>query len=227
MELKKNKTHDLEGKSPLFFFIGLVIALSLILVAFEWKSEFDPLELRPLEDQIEDFYFPEVTIHKVPEPPKVIERKVEKPKSIQPPIFVDEKVTEKKSLTTEILEIDIPKGLTEAVPTIETPEFYEGPVESAPEFPGGIEKFYEYVSKNMKFPTQAKRIGIEGKVYVRFIINTDGSVTDVEVIKGIGYGCDAAAKYVLENSPKFIPAKNRGRAVRYRQVIPIYFKYSD
>lgn len=228
MEFKKNKAYDLERKSPLFFSIGLVISLLFVVLAFEWKSEHHQLEFDQLKDHVEEMYLPVATVHKVPKPPKVGVRKVEKPKISQLSVIVEgeEVKTTKANIDVEIVDIDIPTELLKPAKP-EEPEYYEGPVESAPNFPGGMDQFYKYVAKNMVFPSQARRMGIEGKVFVRFIINIDGSVTGVEVIKGIGAGCDEAARKVLENAPKFIPAKNRGREVRYRQVIPIYFKLSN
>ncbi|MEP4535241.1 MAG: TonB family protein [Cyclobacteriaceae bacterium] len=227
MELKKNKEYDLEKKSPLFFSIGLVVALACVTLAFEWKSEYEPIDITYKTNEPEEIYVPVATKHKDPEPPKPIEKKkVEKPKSNQPPVIIEGEELEKvkEIIDNEPIDFDLPIEEFGAEVKDEEPEYWEGPVESAPEFPGGMEGFYKYISENMKYPSQAKRMGLAGRVYVRFIVNTDGSVTDVEVIKGIGSGCDEAAKFVLENAPKFIPAKQRGKPVRYRQVIPIYFQ---
>ena len=100
-------------------------------------------------------------------------------------------------------------------------------VEDQPEFPGGIAAFYKYVGKNMNYPKQARRMGIEGKVYVQFIVDKDGSVTNVRAVKGIGAGCDEEAERVLKSSPKFKPGKQRGRPVKVRMMMPIIFKLNN
>ena len=89
--------------------------------------------------------------------------------------------------------------------------------------PGGIEKFYQYVGSELRYPAQARRLGVEGKVFVEFIIQTDGSVTDARVVKGIGAGCDEAARNVIASSAKWTPGKNKGVIVKQRMVMPVSF----
>lgn len=91
---------------------------------------------------------------------------------------------------------------------------------------GGMNAFYEYVGKAMqgKYPAQARRMGIEGRVFVEFVVEKDGSLTDVKAIKGIGAGCDELAVSVVKNSPKWKPGKQRGKPVRQKMVLPIVFK---
>ncbi len=89
---------------------------------------------------------------------------------------------------------------------------------------GGMPAFYEFVGKKLKYPAQARRMGIEGKVFVEFVIERDGSITDVKAIKGIGAGCDEEAVRVLQSAPKWKPGKQRGKPVRQRMVLPIAFK---
>ena len=89
---------------------------------------------------------------------------------------------------------------------------------------GGMGAFYEFVGKKIKYPAQAKRMGIEGKVFVEFVIEKDGSITDVKAIKGIGGGCDQEAERILQTAPKWKPGKQRGKPVRQRMVLPIAFK---
>jgi periplasmic protein TonB len=225
MELKKNESHDLERKSPMFFSAGLVIALLLTTVAFEWKSAYDPIIIKPHEEIFEAIYTPKITIIKVPEIPKPTAKASAKPISNQPPVIIaaEDEVELVKALETAPIEIvELPGEFIEA-PIVEVPDIFSGPVETYPEFPGGINAFYAYIGKNLKYPTRAKNIDVQGRVFVEFVINTDGSITDVRVIKGIGAGCDEAAKLVIENSPNFSPAKQRGVPVRYRQIIPIVF----
>ena len=96
-------------------------------------------------------------------------------------------------------------------------------VEHQPAPIGGMELFYNYVKKNLKYPTQARRMGIEGKVFVQFVVDKDGSLSDITVIKGIGAGCDMEAKKVIQNAGKWMPGRQNGAPVKVRMVIPITF----
>ena len=84
--------------------------------------------------------------------------------------------------------------------------------------------FYKYISTNLRYPDQARKMGVEGKVFVQFIVDKDGSITDVQAIKGIGEGCDEEAVRVIEGSNKWIPGKQRGRPVKVKMILPITFK---
>lgn len=97
-------------------------------------------------------------------------------------------------------------------------------VEDQPQFKGGMEAFYRYVSSEMTYPVAARQNGVEGKVDVQFVVERDGSVTNVQVINGIGSGCDEEAVRVVKNSPAFQPGSQRGKAVRVRLAMPIIFK---
>jgi TonB family protein len=92
-----------------------------------------------------------------------------------------------------------------------------------PSYPGGDEALYDFISKNIVYPEVAKRAGIMGKIYVQFVIDKDGSVTDVKVQRGIGAGCDEEAVRVVKLMPKWIPGKNKGELVKTRISAPIVF----
>jgi len=96
-------------------------------------------------------------------------------------------------------------------------------VQQNPRFPGGRSALVKYLSNELQYPPQARRMGIEGKVFVQFIVNEDGTVSDVKAIKGIGAGCDDEAVRVVANSPKWIPGKQDGQVVNVRYVVPINF----
>lgn len=97
-------------------------------------------------------------------------------------------------------------------------------VESKPEFQGGTDGFYKYVMNEMRYPLEARQKGVEGRVDVEFVVDKDGSLSDVKVINGIGAGCDTEAVRVVQNAPAFKPGTQNGRAVRVRMVVPIIFK---
>lgn len=89
---------------------------------------------------------------------------------------------------------------------------------------GGMDGFYKYVAKNMVYLEQAKKMEIEGRVFVVFIVQEDGEITNVQIARGIGGGCDEEAERLVRESEKWIPAKQRGKNVKVRMNIPIVFK---
>ncbi|WPP52100.1 TonB family protein [Catalinimonas niigatensis] len=97
-------------------------------------------------------------------------------------------------------------------------------VEEQPEFEGGMDAFYRYVANEMTYPLQARQMGVEGRVSVQFVVEKDGSLSDVKAIKGIGAGCDTEAVRVVQNAPSFRPGKQRGKPIRVRMVMPVTFK---
>jgi protein TonB len=97
-------------------------------------------------------------------------------------------------------------------------------VEEMPSFPGGQDEFLTYVASHIQYPEIAKRAGVEGKIFVSFVVGKDGKVSDVEVVKGIGAGCDEEAVRVIRGMPKWNPGKQNGRPVHVKVSVPIIFK---
>lgn len=223
MELKKNPGADINKKSTLFLNLGLVISISLVFAAFEYKFYDDgpAMDLGQVNDDMEEIMEIPPTEQPPPPPPKI-----QLPEIIEIP---DEEEIE------EDIDIDLDLEMTEDT-QIEDLVFEEDPgeeevdqiftiVEQQAEPKGGIQAFYDYVATELsdKYPRTAQRMGIEGVVYVQFVIEKDGSLTDVQSVKGIGGGCDEVAVEVVKNAPKWTPGKQRGRAVRSQRVIPIRF----
>lgn len=100
-------------------------------------------------------------------------------------------------------------------------------VEESPTFPGGMEAWGKFMMENLEYPALAKRMGVEGTVYLVFEIRTDGSVQNVEILRGIGAGCDEEAMRVVKKSPNWIPGKQRGRKVNVRMRLPVRFKLGE
>lgn len=96
-------------------------------------------------------------------------------------------------------------------------------VEQDPEYPGGIEALRTFLGSNLRYPRAASSAGISGKVYVSFVINTDGSLTDLQILKGLGFGCDEEALRVMQKMPRWKPGKQSGHPVRVRFNMPIVF----
>jgi TonB family protein len=97
-------------------------------------------------------------------------------------------------------------------------------VDQGPEFPGGITTFYDYVGDNLKYPEEARKKGIEGKVFIEFVVDKSGRVNDTKILRGISPDCDAEALRVIANSPKWLPASHNDHVVNVRMVMPIMFK---
>jgi len=222
MEQKKTPNADLNRKTGLFLNIGLVASLLLVIMAFEWKFYDDGslVDLGQVDDQFEDIMDIPPTEQPPPPPPK-----------IQQPEIIE--VPDEEEIEDEI-EIDLDVEVTEET-VIEEVVFEEAPeeevadeiftvVEQQPTPNGGMAAFYKYVGKNLKYPAQARRMGIEGKVFVQFVVDKDGSITDVQSVKGIGAGCDEEAVRVIKGATKWKPGKQRGRPVKVRMILPITFK---
>jgi protein TonB len=97
-------------------------------------------------------------------------------------------------------------------------------VEQMPEYPGGTDALLKFIDANMKYPVEAKQKGVEGKVFVQFIIDKKGNVVDPKLLKGIGYGCDEEALRVIKLLPGWIPGKQGGNPVNVKIVTPFSFK---
>lgn len=225
MESKKHPHVDLARQSSLWLNVGMTISLAIVIFAFEYKS-YDGtglLDLGQVQDDFEDILDIPPTEQPPPPPPKV-----QLPEIIEIPD--DEEIEEEIEIELDVEineETIIEDIILDDAPEEEDVDEVFSIVEDQPEFPGGMGAFYKFVGDNMKYPSQARRMGIEGRVFVQFVVERDGTVTDVKAVKGIGAGCDEEAERVLRMSPKFKPGKQRGRAVRVKMVLPIQFKLNN
>jgi periplasmic protein TonB len=96
-------------------------------------------------------------------------------------------------------------------------------VEQMPDFPGGESELYKFLEKNIKYPAMARESGITGTVYIRFVVNKDGSITNASILRGIGGGCDEEAMRVVKNMPPWKPGKQNGIAVPVYFTLPVHF----
>jgi protein TonB len=97
-------------------------------------------------------------------------------------------------------------------------------VEQQAEFEGGLQALGKYLNKNLRYPASARRMGIEGQVFVSFVIDKEGKISDIQVVKGISADCDKEAVRVVSSMPNWKPGKQNGRPVKSRFVLPIRFK---
>ncbi|MEP2771276.1 MAG: energy transducer TonB [Fulvivirga sp.] len=222
MEAKKTDKANLQKKSGLFFNIGLFVSMVIVVTAFESGRSDDGgmVDLGQVNDDFEDLMEIPPTEQPPPPPPKI-----QQPEIIEVP---DEEEIEEEievDLDVEITEDEVIEDIiVEEAPEEEVAEEIFTIVEESAMPPGGYSAFYEFVQKKMKYPAQARRMGIEGKVYVQFVVDKDGSLTNVQAVKGIGAGCDEEAVRVIQSAPKWSPPKQRGKPVKQRIILPITFK---
>jgi protein TonB len=161
-----------------------------------------------------------------PEPKPDEEVKQEEP----PPKQEETEKAQISNVTKEGAEVDEiappPPAVIEKPAEIEKPREEEvfTIVEQNPEFPGGNGEMYKFLGKNIKYPSAAQRANVSGRVFLTFVVNTDGSIVDVNVVKGIGFGCDEEALRVVKTMPKWNPGKQSGRNVRVKYTIPVTFQ---
>ncbi|WP_186758541.1 energy transducer TonB [Echinicola salinicaeni] len=223
MEAKKTPQADLRGKYGLFFNAGLLISVALVLAAFEFKSyqKAHALDLNTKADSFDKILDIPITVQEPPRPKTVQQPKIEE-------VPDEEEIMDK---IDEVFDINLPEEvkipeyvINEAPPVEEKAEEIFEVVETMPSPPGGLEGWAKYLNKHLKYPTQARRMGIGGTVYLYFVVNTDGSIQDITVARGIGAGCDKEAVRVLQNAPKWTPGKQRGKPVRVKMALPIKFQ---
>lgn len=221
MEAKKTPKADLETKKRIFLQIGIALALVGVLLAFEWRQYERPeFDLGTLEmDFIEEEEIP-ITRQEQPPPPPP-------PEPSQELVIVDDDVEIEEEFTIDV-EATVYTEVQEFTPIIvEEEEIAEDViftvVEDQPSFPGGEEARIRYLQENLRYPQMAREAGIQGTVFVTFVVERDGSVTDVRVIRGIGGGCDEEAVRVVRNMPRWQPGRQRGQPVRVQFNMPIRF----
>lgn len=222
MEPKKNKDADIEKKKITLFLLGLVASLSLMLVYTELRSATvgdsklpDEKKGIEIEEIIEIQLAQEVTPPPPPPPPPPVPdiiEVVDDKKDVKETEIKTNKEADEKFV---IVEEEIKGPVIEEVFTI---------VEKNPSFPGGIEKLYEYLGKNIKYPQMAREAGVKGKVFIEFVVWKDGTIRDIKVLRGIGMGCDNEALRVVEKMPNWEPGEQRGKKVPVKFTLPIDFK---
>lgn len=225
MEAKKSPKADLEKKKGLFLEAGLVFALFASLVAFNIKSydkqvvEFTD---RTALEEVEEMVIQTQDEVEPPPPPETPEITTEFEVVDDDQEITNELVVDMNdNANTEIVEY-APVEVKEEAAEVEEEIFVF--VEQNPEFVGGEAALYAYLRENIKYPTLARENNIEGKVFVQFVVEKNGSISNVKILKDIGSGCGAEAVRVVKAMPKWNPGKQRGNAVRAQFSLPISFK---
>lgn len=224
MEVKKTPKADLESKKTVFLQIGLVVVLSLVLVAFEWTSTDVNVDfsLQDEDIEVEEEIIPITRQEEVkPPPPPPPPAVADILNIVEDDVELDEEL---EIMDTEMSQDDI-VDFSNMVFEEETRD--EGEifmiVEEMPEFPGGTEALQRYLAQSVRFPVIAQENGIQGRVYIQFVINQNGEVTNATILRGVDPSLDREALRVVEAMPKWKPGKQRNRPVRVSYTVPINF----
>ncbi len=228
MEIKKSAKANLENKKLLFVEIGLIISLTVTLIAFEWGSK--EKQLAALEENTEIIELEEmipITQETPPPPPSapkipvlsdqidIVDDEIE----VDDDMFIN--LEDDSNIGVEIM--DYVEGVAEEVVEEEAIPFQL--VENKPSFMGGdANAFSKWVNQRLVYPEIAKENGVQGRVTLQFTVNTDGSVTNVKVLRGVDPSLDKEAVRVVSMSPKWTPGKQRDRAVRVTYTFPVIFQ---
>ena len=223
MQVKKSEKASLEKDKLVYVLMGLVFVLSLIYVALEWtEREVTKYEVTDTEFLFEEEVEIQQTSQETPPPPP--------PPAVQEVevlnVVEDNVETESIEVNTEETEQEVVIAApVEAPVEEEEEEVVFVVVESMPEFPGGQQALFKYLSENVKYPVIAQENGIQGRVICQFVVNKDGSIVDVEVVRSGGDpSLDKEAVRVIKSMPKWKPGKQRGKAVRVKYTVPVNFK---
>jgi len=208
----------------MFTQIGLIISLLIAWLAFEHKS----YDKRQIDESLLNR---EVVLDE--EMVEITKQEEQKPQPVEQPQQTTQLEIVDDNVETEDININAEVEQNEVIEEYVAPEVVEEEVveqeifqivEEMPAFPGGEQKLMEYVGKNIKYPQIARETGIQGRVFIGFVVEPDGSVSNVKLLRGIGGGCDEEAMRVVKSMPRWKPGKQRGKAVRVSYQIPVFFK---
>ena len=231
MEVKKSSTANLENLKGIFFEIGLIIALAFLFLAFEWK-----VNMKDKEDFI--VTVPEELVEEEIIP---ITQQMLKPPPPPPPA---PRLTDLIEIVDEEINLDVGLEIEDVEANVANRRVYDfsgqgngygdeygdeysdeaevfAVVEDMPKFPGNVQ---QWISKNIKYPMIAQENNIQGRVFVQFVIERDGSVTDVKVARSVDPSLDKEAIRVVKAMPKWTPGKQRNKPVRVSYTVPINFQ---
>ncbi len=224
MELKKSEKANLENKKSLFLQIGLVTVLSLLLIAFEWTTRdvmtgsLGELGDIVMEEEIIPITRQEEIKPPPPPPPQIPEilQIVEDDVDIEDELKIDD-IEARQNTRIEVTQFkfDDEEVSEEEIFII---------VEDMPTFMGkDSNEFRNWIAANLKYPQIAAENGIQGRVFVQFVVNANGRISDAVVVRGVDPALDQEAVRIIMSSPTWTPGKQRGKPVRVRFTFPINF----
>jgi len=223
MRRKKSKTASLENKRGLLLQVSMIIALSVLILAFEWKSyDSGPDGLGKLNGpDIEPVMIPITRQEEIKKPIPPPKKKV-----IEELLIVDDEELDIEEIYIEDVEPD--QNTMIEIPLDEEPEVEEDriftPVEANVEFPGGEAALLRFIAQNTNYPQICIDNNIEGKVFVDFVVDKKGCVTNAKIKRGVDQALDAEALRVVNSLLDFIPGKQREKPVKVTMTVTINFK---
>jgi protein TonB len=225
MEIKKSPHVDAERSRISFFFLGLFFSAAFVFMAFTFGYVSDSGSSGNDNLSKRDEAFDVVDVDEPP-PPEETPPPPDAPEVPPPPTDeVKEVEKEEEQTKVSIAPPDVaPPPVTTAPPPPPPAEEIFDVVEEEPSFPGGEEAMQKFIKANIKYPEMSIQMGDQGKVFVRFVVEKDGSISNVTIARGVTPELDKEAMRVVKSMPNWSPGKQRGRPVRTNVVIPIVFK---
>ncbi len=224
MDVKKSPKASLEDKKMLFVMMGLVMVLSLLYIGFEWTDK-------------------EITVYAATDTSLLAEEEIEVVQTAQelppPPPPPAPEIVEILNVVEDNVEVASVEINTEdnkdkvvaiSAPVTSAPIEEEEDnvifqvVEKMPSFPGGDSQLFKFLNENVKYPVIAQENGVQGRVICQFVVNRDGSIVDVEVVRSVDASLDKEAIRVIKSMPKWSPGQQRGKPVRVKYTLPVNFR---
>lgn len=229
MRQKKTNRANLERSKGLFFLMGLVVALATVFVAFEWGNKeikVEEIEQDFVLEEIEDIQItPQEEQQPEPEPEPQQEVVVEELTIVED----DVKVADVQIVSVDDAANKLQQTFTPPAPTQRSREevaedhIFEY-LEEMPEFPGGQAEMMKWLQKNVQYPPIAAENNIQGRVMVSFVVEPNGSISNVQVVRGVDPNLDKEAMRVVKSMPKWKPGMQTGKPVRARFTLPVQFR---
>lgn len=229
MEVKKSPKADLEGGIGMSILMGMIVGLAVLFVGFEWGTK--DVQVVSADEGVADIIAEE-------------EIEITRPENTPPPpppppapavaevltVVEDDVELEQQDIVSSEDDVTAAQTETFVAPVVEEEEEEESAqqiftvVEKQPEFPGGTAELFKYLSKAIKYPVIAQENGIQGRVVCSFVVNRDGSIVDIQVMRGVDPSLDKEAIRVISEMPKWKPGEQRGKPVRVRFILPVQFR---
>ena len=230
MEVKKSPKANIETHKSTFLLMGMVVALAVLFVGFEWSSSISKLDESTIVQDVLAEEEIEITQRDPEPPPPPPPPEPEVPEIIE---VTEEKVETKIDLSS--LEDDQSKAQVQTYTPPPPPKPVEEEatdeifvvVEQQPEFPGGTTALMKFLGDNIRYPVIAQENGIQGRVIMNFVVERDGSISDVQVVRGQDPSLDREAERVIKTMPKWKPGQQRGKPVRVRFTLPVVFRLQN
>jgi protein TonB len=225
MKSKKSKTAQLENKRFIFFEIAVIIVLLGTLLAFEYNSSNEKINLYVSNTEtveVEDVILSTKRFEKpkLPERPKVIQVFDIKDDDIEidDPDLIDMDIK---------IDTDVPIYFADDADEEDIEETPFVTAQIMPKFPGGMKALWKFIYNNLEYPQIAIENGVQGRVTLQFVVDKKGKVTQIKILRGVDNLLDKAAVSVVEKLPNFSPAENNGKKVKVYYTLPVTFRLQN